>query len=241
MIQLILIQDTNMKKLLIGLSTLSALFCAQVFAAPIDVKCGTDKVRSAWVAKSDYFSVQEGLSNKNVDGFTGRKQANIQGCSIGHVKAGDAILLLFNNQAKTKLKYHSNYEMQCVDASKPNGKFLGYDASPVADDADGKSWTPPCQASNLNASEKAMCSKDSSNRGRQDSFKSYLQKNKLYAMEVMIQGTSFMYTIPSAPVVGSNPTHTTAAQVAPSGKLFCQYWSKKDKNVVFSLTFDIPK
>lgn len=221
-----------MRTIYTALVLIAGLSSTAAQATPVPVECSNDKPKAAWKAKNGSFSVQAGLKTKEVDGYTGRQKLNItNGCEIPNAEAGDAILLMFDKSLSDKLEYASNYEFQCVDANKPTGQFVGWDASPTADDADGTLWSPICSANNLNAEEKKVCTKDTSNRGRQDHFKAVLKKNNTYGMEVYIRDQGFQYQVPQ------NVRQT----VAPSGRLFCQYWSKEDNNVLFHFSFDIPQ
>jgi hypothetical protein len=207
---------------------------------PIPVKCSKDRIKSAWSAKSGNFEIKTGLAVETRSGYVGRAKLPVVGKCLLEAEAGDTVMLVFDEKHKRELQISSYYEMQCVDAVKPTGKFLGYTASPQMRRADGKSWTPPCSAAGLNKLEKKACSKGVSNRERWDRFKELEAKSKTFAVGFYIQDDPGVYTRESEPYVGSDRSATTAKEVAPSGKLFCQLWSKQDKDVLFAVTFDVP-
>jgi len=207
---------------------------------PVPVKCSKDKVKKVWRSSHGQFTVKNGLAEDTYSGYVGRSKLKVKSKCLLKAKAGDRVMVVFDEKHKRKLRISSHYEMQCVDAVKPTGKFLSYDAAPQPGGADGKSWTPPCSAKGLNKAEKKVCSKGKSNSERWDHYKARIKKSKTYALDFYIRADPSEYSRPSEPLVGSSRANTTADEVAPSGKLFCQYYSKNDENVLFAVTFDVP-
>jgi hypothetical protein len=198
--------------------------------APVP-KCSATKWKSALVARHGDFKIEQGLETIERMGYLGRQEVKTKGCAL-EAKAGDTFLLTFDAKIAAGLRNSSNFEMQCVDAVKPNGKMLSYDQYPSVGEADGKSWTPPCDAKDLSAAEKKVCSKGISNSERWDHWKALQEKAKTYSIDVSVRDdVASLY---------SRADQDPIDVVAPSGKVFCQYWDKTTKTALFTLTFDVP-
>ena len=225
--------------------TALTLFIMTCIALPVaqalpPYKCMKHKIKSAIRAKQGDFLIPEGLAVAKRSGNIERTKLKFKGCRLD-VTPGDNVMLVFPDKAKDDLRRTLDFEMQCVDADKPNGKFLGYDVAPKVGVADGKAWTPPCGAKNLNKLEKKACSKGISNRDRHSHFKEFLKKKKVFALDFYVIERPEDYKRPNKSLVSGARERTTAAEVAPSGKIYCQWFHKKTKKVLFVLTYDVPK
>jgi hypothetical protein len=194
-------------------------------------KCSSTKWKSVWLARDGKFKVANGLKTDEHSGYVGRTMVKPKGCAI-EAKLGDEFLLVFDSKAKDALN-DRDFELQCVDAIKPTGKTLQYGAQPVVSAAEPVEWTPPCAAAGLNAAEKAVCAKGDEQSDRADRFMELATKNKTFAIEVGIRDSLDQYY--------SEADGPSIKEVAPSGKVFCQYYKASDKTVLFTLTFTVPK
>ena len=145
---------------------------------PVPVKCSKDKIKAVWAAKHGQFRIQAGMAEETRSGYVERRKLKLSSKCLLEVVPGDRVALIFDEKHKGKLRRSTGYQMQCVDAKKPTGKFLSYDAAPQADSADGKSWTPPCTAKALNKAEKKACSKGISNSERHSPLPRAVDKGK---------------------------------------------------------------
>ena len=97
---------------------------------PVAVSCSKDKIKEVWRSSHGEFIIKNGLAEDTRGGFVGRSKLKVKNKCLLEAKPGDRVMLVFDEKLKRKLSFSSHYEMQCVDALEPTGKFLSYDAAP---------------------------------------------------------------------------------------------------------------
>ncbi len=227
--------------------TISFLACSLLstaaFAKPPKAKCLSKKTPKAFVGTSNgTYEIPNGLSKATRSGTVGRKALKVtEGCAI-EASPGESVLMLFPEKMATTLNDTSKFEIQCVDAKEPNGKFFGYNVSPLFSKASGTNWAPPCDAKGLNSEEKKYCSKKIGNTERNTHFKQMLEKKKLYGIQFSISGAPSSYSSNYKTYVsGVHGKMFVANDVAPSGRAYCQAFHKPTQKVLFKLEFDLPE
>ncbi|MCB9555574.1 MAG: hypothetical protein H6707_05670 [Deltaproteobacteria bacterium] len=199
------------------------------------------KIKEAWQAKNGDYEIPSGLASKKRSGNVGRSKTKVSNGCMVEAKPGETVMLVFDAKHEPTLGRSLDFEMQCVDAEKPNGKFLGYDVAPKPSAADKKSWTPPCEAKGLNKAEKKVCSKGFSNSERIDHYKKLAAKTKRFAIDFYVPQDASDYARKNQALVSGFRERVNADEVAPSGKLYCQYYHKKSDSVLFTTVYNVPK